>query len=126
MSTQCWTTSNKISPNGYSRVMGKIGHRVFYESFKGKIKEGYTIDHLCREKSCVNPDHLEAVTQRENSFRAPNYVGNRKECPKGHEYTGENIVHYNGRRICRICKNTRQREYALKKGIVKKPRGIII
>lgn len=113
MSTSCWTLKNKTHPNGYSRVFGKAAHRVFYEEFKGKIPAGYTIDHLCREKSCVNPEHLEAVTQKVNSFRAPNYVGNRTHCPRGHEYNELNtrINKKTNRRQCRPCNRLHQQKY---------------
>jgi len=70
---KCWIWKGYIQPNGYGqlRVMEKIkyAHRVYYERAKGPIPDGLQIDHLCRVKTCVNPDHLEAVTSAVNHQR---------------------------------------------------------
>jgi len=64
----CWNWIGRINRYGY---FGPIGaHRVMYEKLKGKIQDGLQLDHLCRNKKCVNPNHLEPVTQVENSRRA--------------------------------------------------------
>lgn len=82
-------------------------HRLLYELFKGPIPRGLTIDHLCRVPNCVNPNHLEAVTLKENlrrgtSFAAINFK--KTVCINGHPYTEENTqLRENGRR-CRICR----------------------
>ena len=92
-------------------------HRYSYELFKGEIPEGYEVDHLCRNTSCVNPDHLEAVTRRENIDRSDwaSAINSRKtHCPKGHELKGDNLDNYQkrlGYRKCRICKNERDMLY---------------
>lgn len=95
----------KISdPNNTHRL--DLAHRVIYETVKGKIPVGLTIDHLCRNTLCVNPDHLEAVTQRENTMRGngPAAINARKtHCPLGHEYTIENTKIKRGKRHCREC-----------------------
>lgn len=78
-------------------------HRLSYEMHVGPIPEGLTIDHLCRVPLCVNPDHLEAVTQRENSLRGTGVsaVNARKtHCPKGHPLDG---LRTSGRRYCKTC-----------------------
>lgn len=88
-------------------------HRVIYAAIKGPIPRGLSLDHLCRIKRCVNPDHLEAVTHAENVRRGDSgqYQKDKTHCPKGHEYTPQNT--YIGKlrsgkytsRHCRICKN---------------------
>lgn len=83
-------------------------HRVSYVFYKGQIPNGLHLDHLCRNRRCVNPDHLEPVTQAENNKRAGDIgaIGRSKTiCPKGHPYDSENIyLRRDGRRECRICR----------------------
>jgi CxxC motif-containing protein len=108
----CWQWSGCINPGGYG-VFGIYGrntaaHRISYEMFTGPIPDGLTIDHLCRNTGCVNPDHLEAVTMTENIRRSCSAGGlnaRKTHCPRGHEYTPENTIrgrHLKYRR-CRIC-----------------------
>lgn len=72
--TNCWFWKGGLDTNGYGcfKIPSKqvIAHRFSYELFKGRIPKGLVIDHICRNKSCVNPDHLDAVTQKENISRA--------------------------------------------------------
>lgn len=91
----CWKWIGATKPGGYGIfVIKKYGiqktynaHRWSYEYHKGKIPEGLTIDHLCRVRNCVNPDHLEAVTMRENLMRGNGYTAKnarKTHCPRGH------------------------------------------
>lgn len=83
-----------------------LAHRFSYTVAKGVIPPGMVIDHLCRTPQCVNPDHLEAVSNTENIRRgnAGKYQRDKTHCPQGHPYFGENLrVNPQGRRLCRIC-----------------------
>ena len=89
-------------------------HRIVYELIKGKIPEGLFIDHLCRVRNCVNPDHLEPVTHEENIRRGIGGVNaiNRAKthCLKGHPLSGENMQMRNGARVCLTCSRRYGRE----------------
>ncbi|MBS1771189.1 MAG: HNH endonuclease [Acidobacteria bacterium] len=87
-------------------------HRLSYLIHKGEIPPGLQLDHLCRNRACVNPDHLEAVTVLENMLRAPRYQ-DKSRCPHGHEMTKQNSMPIKypskiGYR-CRACWNAYQR-----------------
>lgn len=110
----CWLWTGTVTYNGYGifEVNGKKirAHRFSYELHKGPIPDGLTIDHLCRVRCCVNPDHLEAVTMRENTLRGYGISAQnarKTHCIYGHPLSGENIRVYKrpGRhqRICKTC-----------------------
>jgi len=89
-------------------------HRISYEIYKGPIPTGLTIDHLCRNTICINPDHLEAVTAKENSLRGNNpFAKNARKiyCHKGHILTE---ILKNGHRLCRICQNKHSNNYYIR------------
>lgn len=111
--TPCWLWMGTIDhTTGYGRFWydNKNGmpHRASYEIYKGEIPDGLTIDHLCSNRICVNPDHLDPCPSGENTLRSPNTLTKinslKTHCPKGHPYSGENLVEYGGRRYCRICR----------------------
>lgn len=92
--------------NYRQRAIGPA-HRVAYELLIGPVPDGKQIDHLCRTTLCVNPVHLEPVTQRENILRGVSFsaVNARKtHCPKGHPYSGTNVrIRADGARRCLTC-----------------------
>src|SRR5438132_10157018 len=106
----CWIWEGAWSKKGYGNVRyeGKVqaAHRVFYMLLRGPIPEGLTLDHLCRVRSCVNPDHLEIVTNRVNRERgySPPAMNRRKtHCKRGHLFDEHNTVHEGKNRHCRKC-----------------------
>jgi hypothetical protein len=95
-----WTETAKQYARLYINGKARFAHRVAY-SMNASIPSGATIDHLCLNKICVNPNHLEAVTLEENLSRA---AKNRTKCKHGHEYTIENTrIDRKGKRVCRTC-----------------------
>ena len=109
----CFIWLGRLSPTGYglvSRLVGyedTLAHRLSYVLTRGAIPENKQIDHLCRNRLCVNPEHLEAVSQRTNILRGvgPTSINSKKtHCEHGHEFTSENtIVKRSGTRNCRQC-----------------------
>lgn len=114
----CWEWQRGLDGKGYSvfRYEGKNrrGHDVVYEMFRGPVPDGLELDHLCMNKICVRPDHLEPVTHQENMRRAQ-AVGkgraawNEKKthCPQGHPYDEVNTYRWGGYRYCRTCLSVR-------------------
>lgn len=118
LSTPCVIWTGYVT-NGYGKDGSRWVHRKAYEEAFGSIPAGLTIDHLCRNKLCMNPRHLEAVTLKENVLRGngPTAVNARKtHCPTGHPYDEKNtLVSKKGWRYCRACFRIRyQRQKAAK------------
>lgn len=122
--TGCWLWEGKVDSRSYGLIyIGKIdgkvkyvlAHRAFYERFRGKIPEKMTLDHLCFQPCCVNPDHLEPKTLSENCSRQRSSL--KKFCKNGHEFTEDNTIirKGNGRRDCRSCGRAAQRKYQKRK-----------
>lgn len=124
MPNGCWEWTGCITKGergGYGRIsIGNrklaLAHRVAYELYVGPIPEGLTLDHLCRVRHCVNPTHLEPVTQRENCLRGESRAARharQTHCVHGHPLSGDNLYTYpNGRRkrACLTCIRRWRRE----------------
>lgn len=140
----CWLWEAGITTAGYGTLSiasrTHYAHRLAYEHFIGPIEDGMVIDHLCRMRHCVNPAHLEVVTNAENlrrgyvsrtgrnprpkpaprpkrvkrpkpEKREPRNFAQRTHCKWGHEWTAENIVIRAGYRKCRLCAVDAQRRW---------------
>jgi len=114
----CWQWTGRLTPDGYghSFIDGKLrmAHRVVYERAIGPIPPGLQLDHLCRNRGCVNPYHMQPVTQRENALRGNGFSGvnaRKTHCPRGHKFSEENTYRSpKGGRFCRACRRTSNRE----------------
>lgn len=113
----CWIFDGAHHTQGYRTInLGghpKYAHRIAHELWIGPIPTGHQIDHLCRERACFNPAHLEAVTQAVNLARglSPTAINGRKtHCSHGHEFNAENtyIRKDTGGRVCRPCARRRR------------------
>lgn len=132
----CWVWTGSRNPNGYGRFLVstrptryKMAHRLAYEASVGPIPSGLTIDHLCFNKLCVNPAHLEPVTLEENLRRAMDAgrgiaaVQRAKvNCSAGHPLSGDNLhIDVYGFRRCKACGAARQRERYRRMALAGKP-----
>ncbi len=124
-SSGCWLWTGEKSAKGYGRfvisfVSGKrkrvYAHRFSWEQTHDKIPDTLQIDHLCGIKNCVNPDHMEVVTSRENILRgmSPSAITYRTGiCKRGHALSDDNIhVYSNGYRTCLICFRANQKRWS--------------
>lgn len=129
----CLVWTGPLTPQGYANAtwqrpgmkMEAGGHRIAYILAKGEIPAGLVIDHLCRNRACVNSDHLDTVVQRENVMRSPIAPGAinaaKTHCPQGHPYDVENtyVWRHTTRsttvRICKTCNRERARKYYQRK-----------
>ena len=127
----CWLWTGGKGANGYGQIgVGSVldgsrrlaaVHRVAYEEMVGPIPDGLVLDHLCRTRSCVNPDHLEPVTFEENVRRGEagrhGFNTSKTHCPAGHAYDAANThIKRCGRRECRACARDRYHAKKARKG----------
>jgi HNH endonuclease len=106
-------TFAKTHPLYANRSRFTLAHRFLFQEVNGRIADEMTLDHLCRNRACVNPQHLEVVSQKENLHRspiAPAGINNRKtHCVRGHELVPGNLRRSNSRRACLACHTVTRR-----------------
>lgn len=103
----CWMWKLSLTRDGYARASsGQLGHRRSYVENVGPLDKGQPLDHLCRNRSCVNPTHLEPVTIAENSRRSLVARGlvDRTHCSEGHDMSDPYVEPLTGNRKCRECR----------------------
>lgn len=125
----CWEWTGGLNGVGYGQfykgrtALGETGktyaHRWAYEFFIGPVPEGLHLDHLCRNRKCCNPWHLEPVTCRVNLLRGETTAAahaRKTHCPKGHPYSGTNLrINKSGQRFCRECSRIHSAELRARK-----------
>jgi hypothetical protein len=129
----CWIWTGSLNVWGYGKIRPESitvtceygythhlrqkqqqAHRVVYEMLAGPIPDGMQLDHLCRNRQCVRPDHLEPVTAQENARRI---YADKTHCVNGHELTEENTYVWHEKRACRICRTRAVDRHKAKKGV---------
>jgi hypothetical protein len=111
---ECWLWTAGLNQHGYGwfhNSESQLAHRHAYELLRGPIPDGLVIDHLCRNRACVNPDHMEPVTRGENVRRGAK--GRLvTHCVNGHVYDEANTyTRGNGTRSCRTCRRAQKRRF---------------
>ena len=122
----CWLWTGYVNPSGYGQFGDNgsvvLAHRWAWGFFRGEIPAGLQLDHLCRVRNCVNPDHLEPVTPSVNTRRARpfrEYPPLMAVCGRGHEMTPENSGPRSdrpGQHYCRACMRIWQQNHKRRKG----------
>lgn len=118
----CWLWRGSLTTDGYGHIGWRKAHRLTYTAANGPIAAGMQLDHLCRVRHCVNPAHLEQVTNRTNGLRGRSFAAlnaAKTHCAQGHPFTPENTRWQRNpgqlRRVCRTCERQWQREYRSRK-----------
>lgn len=117
--TGCWNWTGSTNWGGYARITrgnkSQSAHRYAYMFIHGPVSSSLDLDHLCRNRRCVNPHHLDPVTRKENLYRGKTLTASRAaqtHCKRGHELKGSNLeLLRNGTRRCKACKNQLTAEY---------------
>ena len=120
MMTDCIESKKGITNNGYSRIRVNDkniqAHRWAWELVNGQIPDEFVIDHICRNRKCVLPEHLRMVTQQKNIMAGLHNIDNRSHCNQGHPFVKENImIRKSGKRECAECNRIRARANYAKK-----------
>jgi HNH endonuclease len=119
----CWLWQGCVKGNGYGyyKHLGitQMAHIAVYVPIKGEYPRNLVLDHLCRNRSCVNPNHLEVVTEQINILRGIGKAAlnaKKTHCPSGHPYSGDNLkIGTKGERYCRECKRNAAIHKSLKR-----------
>lgn len=124
MGDDCWEWQGYVNAKGYGRFSPRPGvtvqaHRFAYQLDHGEIPDSLQLDHLCRNRRCVRPIHLEPVTNRTNVLRGEGFAAVNAEkavCVNGHPFTDANtVLDRRGWRRCLICKKASSREHFRRK-----------
>ena len=136
--TGCWNWTDVPGDHGYGTISEApapmqrrtlLAHRVSYELHKGPIPDGLVVDHMCNNRRCVNPDHLQAITHEANIKRSPAPHVQRwltGRCIRGHDLTDPEVAYIrpdNGRPMCRVCVRIRGEATRRNEGKMPQKRG---
>lgn len=123
--TACWVWTAYRNSDGYGNFLTHNrqtvkAHRWAFEQMRGPIPEELEIDHLCRNRACVNPAHLEPVIHQVNMIRGMHRLRGRTHCANGHPFDEGNTYHHpSGQRVCRMCQNLSLGRYRARKRLGK-------